>query len=225
MVFQRNILISWPGTKHLNKTVYLYTHMIIKVNDIDLRILALFTKGYDKEYYIREVEKLLKISSRTALVTLAKLEKVGILKSIMKGKIKLYSIRKTILSREFFLLAEQYKKIRFLERNHLVKEILEKVDGFMEGIVVVFGSYAKGLQKEDSDLDLFIIGKYNGKKIKNSGKKYGIDINIKTYPLTLFEKEIYDDILLKEITENHILIKDVEGFVGRVVKWIKLNGA
>ena len=199
--------------------------MIIKVNDIDLRILALFTKGYDKEYYIREVEKLLKISSRTALVTLAKLEKVGILKSIMKGKIKLYSIRKTILSREFFLLAEQYKKIRFLERNHLVKEILEKVDGFMEGIVVVFGSYAKGLQKEDSDLDLFIIGKYNGKKIKNSGKKYGIDINIKTYPLTLFEKEIYDDILLKEITENHILIKDVEGFVGRVVKWIKLNGA
>ncbi len=49
--------------------------MITKVNDIDLKVLTLFTEGYNKEYYIREVEKLLKISSRTALVTLDKLEK------------------------------------------------------------------------------------------------------------------------------------------------------
>ncbi|MBU0471063.1 MAG: hypothetical protein KKF65_00435, partial [Nanoarchaeota archaeon] len=67
-----------------------YTHMITKVNDIDLKILSLFTKGYDKYYYIREVEKLLGVSSRTALVTLAKLEKKGILESKTKGKIKIY---------------------------------------------------------------------------------------------------------------------------------------
>jgi len=39
--------------------------------------------------------------------------------------------------------------------------------------------------------------------------------------LNIFEKEIRDDILLKEVIENHILIKDAEGFVRRVVKWIK----
>ena len=91
----------------------------------------------------------------------------------------------------------------------------------MQGIVVVFGSYAKGTQKEDSDLDLFIVGKYNEKEMRNTGKIYGIDINIKSYPLPLFEKEIYNDILLKEIRENHILIKDREGFVRRVVKWTR----
>jgi hypothetical protein len=34
-----------------------------------------------------------------------------------------------------------------------------------------------------------------------------------------------NDILLKEVIENHILIKDAEGFVKRIAKWIKSNGA
>ncbi len=195
--------------------------MITKVNDIDLRILSLFTKGYDKEYYIREVDKLINVSSRTALVTLAKLEEKGILKSQTKGKIKIYAIRKSTISREFFLLTEQYKKIQFLAENHLIKEVFEKADECMQGIVLIFGSYAKGIQKDDSDLDLFIVGKFDEAKIKDIGKKYGIDINVKSYPMKIFEKEIHDDVLLKEIAGNHILIKDAEGFVRRVVRWIK----
>jgi len=188
---------------------------------MDLRILCIFTKGYGKEYYIREVEKLLEVSSRTALVTLAKLEKKNILESKIKGKIKLYSIKRSFFSRELFFLTEQYKKIKFLEKNHVVKEVLEKADNFMQGIVLVFGSYAKGTQKEDSDLDLFIVGTFNEKRIKEAGQKYNLNINIKSYPINIFEKEIDEDILVKEIVENHIVIKDTEGFVRRVVKWIK----
>ncbi len=195
--------------------------MVIKVNNTDLKVLSLFTKRYDREYYIREVEKLLNVSSRTALVTLAKLEKKGILESESKGKIKIYSIKKSSLSREFFVLAEQYKRIQFLEENHLIKEVLEKADAFMRGIVIVFGSFAKGIQKDDSDLDLFIVGKYDEHKIKEVGKKYGIDINIKSYPMKIFEKELHDDILLNEIMDSHVLIDDAEGFVRRVVKWIR----
>ena len=101
--------------------------MVTKVNDTDLKVLSLFTKGYDKEYYIREVEKLLDVSSRTALVTLAKLEKKGILESQTRGKIKTYAIRKSTLSREFLLLTEQYKRIQFLEENHLIKEFSEQI--------------------------------------------------------------------------------------------------
>ncbi len=195
--------------------------MITKVNDIDLRVLSLFTKGYDKEPYIREVEKLLKISSRTALLTLDKLEKIGILESKTKGKIKIYSIKKTGISKEYFLLTEQYKKIHFLEKNHLIKEILEKLDSVFEGVVILFGSYAKGIQKKDSDLDLFIVGKHDEKQIKEVGHKYGIEINIKSYPMDIFKKEINEDILLKEVAENHILINNAEGFVREVVKWIR----
>lgn len=195
--------------------------MITKVNDTDLKVLSLFTKGYDNGYYIREVEKLLNVSSRTALVTLAKLEKKGILESKIKGKVKIYSIKKSSLSREFFILTEQYKKIQFLEENHLIKEIVEKTDEFIRGMAVIFGSFAKGIQKDDSDLDLFIVGKCEDDKINEVGKKYGININIKNYPMKIFKKELHNDILLKEILDNHILIKDIECFVRGAVKWIK----
>ncbi|HLD02215.1 MAG TPA: nucleotidyltransferase domain-containing protein [Candidatus Nanoarchaeia archaeon] len=195
--------------------------MIIKVNDIELQALSLFTKGYNKELYIREVERLLRTSSRTALVTLDKLEKKGILESKTRGKIKVYTIRKTIISREYFLLAEQYKKILFLEKNHLIKEIIEKLDSILGKFSLIFGSYAKGTQKEDSDMDLFTIGKCDKDKIREISRRYGIEINIKSYPIEIFEKEINDDMLLKEVIENHVIIKDAEGFVGRVAKWIK----
>ena len=195
--------------------------MFTKINDMDLKVLSLFTKGYDCEYYIREVEKLSSVSSRTALVTLSRLEKRGILVSKMRGKIKSYTIKKSILSRDFFILVEQYKKIHFLEKNQLLKEVFEKSDNFLDGIVLVFGSYAKGLQKKDSDVDLFVIGKYDEKKIKEVGKKYGLDINIKSYPMDIFKKELHGDVLLTEILKNHILIKDADGFVRVVMKWIK----
>ncbi len=195
--------------------------MITKVNDIVLRVLTLYTKGYNREFYIREVEKLLHISSRTALVTLDKLEKKGILKSKTRGKIKTYQINKTVLSREYFVLVEQYKKILFLEKNHLIKEIIEKLDDVLEGVALIFGSYAKGIQGENSDLDLFIVGKHDNDKIQNVGRKYGIEINIKNYPMKIFKREINKDILLKEIAENHILINNSEGFVRIVAKWIK----
>jgi len=199
--------------------------MITKVNDIDLKILILFTNGYNKEYYIREVAKLVNISSRTALLTLSKLEKRGILESRTRGKIKNYKIIKSFISREYFILTEQYKKISFLEKNHLLKEIFEKIDKHIQGISIIFGSYAKGTQHKNSDIDLFIVGKYDEEMIKNFGKMYGVDINIKSYPLRTFEKEIYEDILLKEIVENHVVIKSVEQFVESVLRWIKLNGA
>lgn len=195
--------------------------MITKVNDIDLRVLSLFTKSYDKEHYIREIEKLLEISSRTALVTLAKLEKQGILESKTRGKIKLYFIRKSGISKEYFLITEQYKKIRFLEKNPLIREVFEKADIYLNGIILVFGSYAKGIQKEDSDLDLFIVGKCDKNKIQEIGNKYGIKINIKSYPANMFKKGLHQDILLKEIEENHIIIKGAEDFVTGVVQWIK----
>ena len=195
--------------------------MFTKINDMDLKVLSLFTKGYDCEYYIREVEKLCSVSSRTALVTLSRLEKRGILVSKMRGKIKSYTIKKSILSRDFFILVEQYKKIHFLEKNQLLKEVFEKSDKFLDGVVLVFGSYAKELQKEDSDVDLFVIGKYDEKKIKEVGKKYGLVINIKSYPMNIFKKELRGDVLLTEILKNHILIKDADGFVRVVMKWIK----
>ena len=66
----------------------------INITENGLQIIALFTNGFDSEYYIREVEKLLKISPRTAQLILEDLEDKGIIESKIKGKIKLYKLKK-----------------------------------------------------------------------------------------------------------------------------------
>ena len=111
--------------------------MVIKVNNSDLRVLILFIKCYDKEHYIQEVKTILSVSSRTALVIFGKLEKKGILEPKTKVRIKAYSIKNSTLSRDFFLLTEQYKKIQFLEENHLIKEVFEKADDDMGSIILM----------------------------------------------------------------------------------------
>ena len=65
----------------------------INITENGLQIISLFTNGFDREYYIREVEKLLKISPRTAQLILEDLENKGIIESKVKGKIKLYRNR------------------------------------------------------------------------------------------------------------------------------------
>ena len=79
-----------------------------------------------------------------------------------------------------------------------------------KGILIIFGSYAKNLQKKDSDLDLLIIGNYNEKNIKELEKIYNLEINIKKYDLSIFKKP---DHLFNEVIKDHILIKGGEDFV------------
>ena len=100
----------------------------------------------------------------------------------------------------------------------MIKEIIEKINPFIEGIGIVFGSYAKDIAKKDSDLDIFVIGKYNKEKIKKVSKTYGIEISIKCYPLKTFEKNLANDILLKEILKNHIIFLNAEQFIKMVLK-------
>ena len=190
----------------------------LNITENHLQVLLLFTNGFNREYYIREVQKLLKISPRTSQLILNDLENKGILESKTKGKIKAYTIKRNSLSQRYIIFSEQYKAIAFLEKKLIIKEIIEKINPFIEGIGIIFGSYAKDIAKKDSDLDIFVIGKYNKEKIKKVSKTYGIEINIKCYPLKTFEKNLANDILLKEILKNHIIFLNAEQFIKAVLK-------
>ena len=190
----------------------------LNITENHLQVLLLFTNGFNREYYIREVQKLLKISPRTSQLILNDLENKGILESKTKGKIKDYTIKRNSLSQRYIIFSEQYKAIAFLEKKLIIKEIIEKINPFIEGIGIIFGSYAKDIAKKDSDLDIFVIGKYNKEKIKKVSKTYGIEISIKCYPLKTFEKNLANDILLKEILKNHIIFLNAEQFIKMVLK-------
>jgi len=190
----------------------------INITENGLQIIALFTNGFDREYYIREVEKLLKISPRTAQLILEDLEDKGIIESKVKGKIKSYKLKINELSKRYLTFVEQYKSIAFMEKDLLVKEVIEKIRPFISGIGIIFGSYAKGTFRKESDLDIFVAGNYEKEEIKKVSINFGIEISIKCYPLKTFEKNINQDVLLKEVLKNHILFKNMELFIEKVLK-------
>ena len=191
----------------------------INITENTLQVLELFTKfseNLDSEYYIREVQKILNISPRTAQLILDDLEKKGIIESKTRGKIKTYKLKNNEFAKRYIILTEQYKKISFLEDRPLINEIIENISGYIKGIGIIFGSYVKGLEKKVSDLDVLVIGSCKEEKIKEISKNYRIEINLKIYPERVFKKEIKKDFLLKEILKNHIVFSGIEGFIESV---------
>ena len=188
------------------------------ITENGLRILSLFTIGYKKDFYIREINRALKISPRTSQLILDDLETKGILESITRGKIKTYILRKNQTSKYYLTLAEAYKTTLFMENNPLIKEVIERILPLISGIGLIFGSYAKGEQRGGSDLDVFLLGDADNKKIRDISKTYGIDINLIIYPLEKYKSAIDKDIFLKEVIENHIAISNIDGFVSSVME-------
>ncbi len=189
----------------------------VNITENHLQVLSLFTDGFDRSLYIREVQRALKISPRTAQTILANLEGRGIIESKRRGKIVSYSLKRNEICRRFLVFCEQYKAISFLSENLMINEIIEKVTPQIEGIGIIFGSYAKGINKPESDLDMFVIGKYNQKGIDKVSQMYGIDISVKCYPLGIFRKDLHRDILTKEVLKSHVVFLNSEAFVKEVL--------
>ncbi|HLC81530.1 MAG TPA: nucleotidyltransferase domain-containing protein [Candidatus Nanoarchaeia archaeon] len=190
----------------------------IRITENSLQVLSLFTNNFKREYHVREVEKILKISPRTAQLILEDLEDKGIIESKIKGKIKNFKINPSEFTKKYLVFVEQYKAIAFLENRLLIKEIIEKITSSIKGIGIIFGSYVKGLEQEDSDLDLFVAGNYDQDEIKRVSTNFGLEISIKNYPLKIFEKNLAKDVLLKEILKNHIVFINAEQFIRIVFK-------
>lgn len=177
-----------------------------------------FIKGYNKEIYGRELIGKVKLSQKNIALTLGELEKQGILISKTKGNVKHYFLNKTnTLIEKYIVLTEVQRAVEFLEVNKKIKEFFYKIN--VKGIICVFGSYAKGIEKKDSDLDLFIIGDFNPDEIKKVGKSLGLEISIKSGTLKDFASSLKkEEPLLNEIIENHVIISGYERFVAEVIK-------
>lgn len=190
----------------------------VNITENHMRVMSLFTRGFDREYHIREAQKLLMISPRTAQLILNDLEKKAVLESKMRGKAKVYRIKGGCASRDYLMLTEQYKRIAFLASDMMAREVLEKAAPSIKGIALVFGSYAKGKAKEGSDLDIFVIGSCKRDETRKVSDLYGMEINVKTYPMKVFKREMGTDILIREVLADHIVISGLEELISMVVK-------
>ena len=185
----------------------------LNINENSLKTISLFSQGYDESFHIRQLAGIIGISVRTAQIILNYLEDKSILTSSFVGKSKIYKLNKNTISYNYILLAEQYKKIGFLESNQLIGEVCDKLAFFTKGSIIVFGSYAKDNADDKSDLDIFVIGEIDRKRIKEISETYNIEINPKIYSLEDIDKRKPKDFLIREVLDNHIIIKGGETFL------------
>ncbi|MFY1644118.1 nucleotidyltransferase domain-containing protein [Methanoculleus bourgensis] len=190
---------------------------ILDIREDYLRVLSLFTRGYDREIYIREVARYLPISRGTAQTALEYLEAKQVLRSVTRGRTRLFSLRRGDHARDFCTLAEVYRRICLREEEPFLAGVLNRIVPHIEGSGAVFGSRAEGTADEESDLDLFVAGECRREEIERIGEIYGLKIHLTVYPLKIFDRDLHTDPFLREVLRNHVLIKGTEHFVEKAV--------
>ncbi len=189
--------------------------MSMNLLNIDLEILELFIKDWEKLEYGREIAKKLQKNQKTISNRLKNLEKQGILRSKLNGKTKNYQLNtenKTTINT--ILITEIHKKIKFLEKQPIIQHIIKDTNQ----IVGVFGSYTKNTSNESSDIDIFVIGN-NEQNYDEEGKTYDLPISTKQFKKGEFKELLKrKQPLAAEIAHHHILIHNIEDFTKIVAR-------
>ena len=122
-------------------------------------LLALYFTNPNKKYYLRELERILNFSVGNIRRELVKLERTGVFLSENKGNLVYYYLNKS------YPLFEELKSIIFKTSGapKMLQNILEKFNGISQAFI--YGSFAKGDEREGSDIDLLIIGEVNEDKL------------------------------------------------------------
>lgn len=151
------------------------------------------------------------LSQKAIALALAGLEEEGVLKSRIQGSIKYYMLNLEFSEvKEAIMLAEVTQKTEFMAKHRRLAHTFREDDR----VVGIFGSYARGTQKEDSDVDVFIVGNKKGNDYDEKGRLLDLDVSIKYFTpdeWTALLKEKNN--LVKEIVSAHVVIFGVERFV------------
>ena len=129
----------------------------------------------------------------------------NILDFMWDGKNKSYFLKRTAEARAYVFMAENYKIVRLLVRAPGLRNIIERLQKDDRlNMAVLFGSYAKGTETKNSDIDLYI--DTEDKSIRKELQLIDSRLSIK---MGGYDRQ---NLLIKEIEANHIIIRGVERF-------------
>ena len=164
-------------------------------------LFSLFFSNPDAEYYLRELERMLKIPVAMVRKELLRQEEEGIFISSKKGNLTYYKLNKS------YPLYNEMRNIVFktIGIQGLLKEALDKIKGIK--IAFIYGSYAKGNENANSDIDLLIVGEIDEDillaKINRIEKAVKREINYTLYSSDEFMKgKLEKDSFIIDVLEN-----------------------
>ena len=180
--------------------------------DNHLKIINYLGKHVDRPFTMLELSKTTKIPYATIHRTINKIKDLVKIQTMGKSKILVLN-RENAAIKSYLTISSEEKK-EYLKKQPIINKIMSELD--TKDTVILFGSYAKGGQKETSDIDLLIINKKGEKSI--SFLKYEILFKKKINPIFFtkqeFKKMLHDkeENVGKQALRNHIILKNSEKF-------------
>lgn len=167
-------------------------------------ILKLFFDGPEREYYLRQIEKITGYSVGNIRREIMKLESDGLFLTRRLGKIKLYRLNTD------YPLYEEIKNIvrKTIGIEGALKNLLSKRKNV--DFAFIYGSLAEGKEKTSSDIDIVVIGDTKTREIKSLFFEYQARIGREVNSIVYSKEEFLNK--LKE--KNH--------FVSAVIKQKKI---
>ena len=190
------------------------------INETTISILYPFLNNYKKRIHFRELSRLSNLDTKTLQRQVKTLEMFNIVKYKFSGRHKEFYLNlENLITRDFLILAEIMKTIKFLVRNFEIRKICQEIN--IDSCIVLFGSYAKEKADENSDIDLFVIGnRINKKIIEKIQKIYGKKISQKVVSEKSFQKLFKEkNPLIMEILDNHIILNKFDFFINLIWKY------
>ncbi len=173
--------------------------MISLRSEITRKLLNYFFINPQENLYVNELSRKLSLDKRNLVKKLKELEKDGIIKSQIRGNIKLYSIDKS------YPLYEEYKKIilKTIGVEDKLRRILTEVEGIKEAYI--YGSYAKNKMDINSDIDLLIIGDHEISLLQKNLNKLQREIDREINPVSMDELEFKNRVKKKDPFISEVL--------------------
>jgi len=169
-------------------------------NNYSIQIVAELLK---KENHIRSLASLLKTNQTTIARKVQELYRDNIVDFQREGRNKVIFLKKTLEAQELAYIAEQMKLIEVIEKYPLLRRIVEEIKKNEKiNLAILFGSYAKGIARKESDIDIYL--DTTNSKLKEQIENIDSRISVK---IGNYNK---DSLLIKEIDKNHVVIKGVE---------------
>ncbi|MEK6873429.1 MAG: ArsR family transcriptional regulator [Nanoarchaeota archaeon] len=170
----------------------------------ELNILRLFFEDSNREFNVREVARILKLSPASVSSKLKDFAKKGIL---LENKERNYILYKANLDNELYRNLKVFYNIKKIRESRLIDKLNEF---YLKPTIVLYGSFSKGLDVNESDIDLVVISENNKdfpylKEFENKLKR---------------EIHIFSVKNLKNLRNEHLVDSVINGIVLQgILKW------
>jgi predicted nucleotidyltransferase len=159
----------------------------------------------NEDLHARALADLLKANHITIGRKLMDLRQDNIVDFRMKGKNKVFFLKRTIEGRNAVMMAEIHRQSRILSRYPVLRGIFRNIQEMPEiTFSILFGSYAKGLAKSDSDIDIFV--ETQDSAVKKRVENFHSALSVKIGP---FDR---NSPLIREILKDHVIIRGFEAY-------------